>query len=194
LVKNYEYEKGLYEYTDDEGYKRIGHWQQRYKVIHGYYGSGIVSRKKVGMVDFDQDEDDDYVDGVPDRRRNCPHCAQFELTMKLGVRRIAKDQPIPSDIDKWLECYHCGNIFPKHEIERQKKLKADTKEHKMESEFEVGETIIASVPRRTSPAGRKALAKRKEKKYRPTHKDPEIDLEIKTHGEENVRILYDSNP
>jgi len=168
--------------------------EQKYKVVPGYYGSGIVSRRKVGVVYFDKDEDDDYVDGVPDRRRNCPHCKQFELTMKLGPRRTPKGREIPYDNDKWLECYHCGNVFAKHEIEKLKKLKADTKEHKMESEFEVGETIIASVPRRTSPAGKKASEKRKRERQRAHHSDPEIDREIQRHGEENVKVVYDSDP
>jgi hypothetical protein len=182
LVKNEE--KGMYEYTDSQGYARVGHYTRR-----------LRGKKRTEVVDLFPDEDeDDYIDGVPDKRRSCPHCAKFELDMKLAARRIPKGQEIPSDNDKFLECYHCGNIFPKHEIERQKKLKADTKQHKMETEFEVGETIIASVPNRTSPAGKKAIEKRRRERQRTHHKDPEIDREIRRFGEENVHVVYDSDP
>jgi hypothetical protein len=174
-------EKGLYEYNDEQGHARIG-----------YYTRRIIGKKRVAVVDLWPDEDnDDYVDGVPDRRRNCPHCAQFQLVMKLGPKRTPKDQEIPYDNDKWLECYHCGNIFPKHEIERQKKLKTDIAQHKAETPFEVGETIITSVPSRTSPAGRKAAAKRKRERQRAHHKDPEIDRAIQQFGENNVHIIQD---
>jgi hypothetical protein len=194
LVKTFEYETEYFEYTDSEGNKRIGRGDQKYIVERGFYGGEIMSRRKVGVVYFDKDEDDDYVDGVPDKRRNCPHCAQFDLIMKLGVRRTPKGKPIPSDNDLFLECYHCGNIFPKHEIERQKTLKSDTKQHKVESEFEVGESIIESIPSRSSPAGKKALEKRRRERNRAHHKDKEIDELLRIYGEDRVKIVYDSNP
>jgi hypothetical protein len=153
-----------------------------------------VSRRKVGAVDFDQDENDEYVDGVPDRRRNCPHCEKFELIMKLGPRRTPKGREIRYDNDLFLECYHCGSVYPKYEIERQKTLKADTKQHKSDNPFELGETVVESVPNRTSPAGRKAAAKRKRERQRAHHSDKDIDREIQQYGEENVHVIYDSDP
>jgi hypothetical protein len=197
MVKAYEYETGYYEYTDEEGYKRIGRWRQKYEVERGYYGYGFgedsVRRKKVGMVDFYEEDDDEYI-GTGPGRRECPHCLEYGFHVKLQGGILEKGQPKPVDYANWLQCHSCGNIYAKHEIERQKKLKADTKQHKVENEFEVGETIVSSVPTRSSPAGKKTLEKRRRERQRTHHKDSEIDREIQRHGEENVHVVYDSDP
>ena len=110
MVKTYEYETGFYEYTDSEGNLRIGKWEQKYEVYKGFYGGKKVRGKKVGVVDFNPDEDsDEYVGGVPDKRRECPHCLELDVHSKLGPRTFKDNEPIPEDNDLFLQCYVCWN-------------------------------------------------------------------------------------
>jgi hypothetical protein len=128
MVKDYETETGYYEYVYTEGYTRIGKWEQRYVGDRGYHSPGdpLMNRKKVNIVDFFQDDDDDYVDGVPNKRRECPNCLQYGVHNKLSGRILKKGEKRPVDYDQFLQCVSgCGNIFPVHEIERQKKLKVN---------------------------------------------------------------------
>ena len=156
MVKIYEYETGLYEYVDQEGNKRIGRWKQKYERDDYHWMGEVLNRRKVGVVDFIEEDDDDYVDGKPDKRRECPHCIQFGVHKKLSGRILKKGEEKPYDYDKWLQCVEgCGNIFPRHEIEKEKVLKADTEKHKTDNPFEVGEGIVMSVPSRTSKEGEK---------------------------------------
>jgi hypothetical protein len=196
MVKAYEYEKGLYEYVDEDGHKRVGHWEQKWVGDRDYYSPGdkLMNRRKVGMVDFYEDEDDEYVDGRPDPRKECPHCLEYGVHVKLGAKIKKPGEKPAVDDDKFRSCYQCGNTFPAHEIEREKFLKSDTEHHKSDNEFEAKESIIMSVPSRSSLDGKKLLENRKRERQRAHHKDLEIDMEIQQHGEENVHVVYDSDP
>jgi|SRR4030095_12221293 hypothetical protein len=127
MVRTYETETGYYEYTDSEGYTRIGRKEQKYEVDREFYSGAIMNRKKVGVVDFYPDEDEDeYAEGMPDKRRECAHCLQYGVHNKLSGRILKKGEEKPVDYDKFLQCVTgCGNIFPVHEIERQKKLQVN---------------------------------------------------------------------
>jgi hypothetical protein len=193
LVKGYEYETGYYEYVDSEGNKRIGKKEQKYEVDRGFYGGELLRKKKVGVVDFFPDEDEDeYAEGEPVKRRECPNCLQYGVHIKLAGRILKKGEEKPVDYDQFLQCVNgCGNIFPVHEIERQKKLQVnELKGHVVQNPFDVNATLIESIPKRTSKAGRKAAAKRN----RPHHKDKDIDRELQQHGSENVHVLEDTDP
>lgn len=196
MVRAYEIEKGIYEYVDDEGYKRVGRWEQKYVGDRDYYSPGdrLMNRKKVGMVDFYNDTYDEYVDGVPDKRRECPHCLQYGVHNKLSGRILKKGEKKPVDYDQFLQCVSgCGNLFPVHEIERQKKLEVnELKGHIVENPFEANQTLIESIPKRSSPAGKNAARGRKRKKT-ILHEDPEINELMRIYGD-RVNVVYDTNP
>lgn len=194
MVREYETESGYYEYMDEEGFRRIGRWEQKYVGDRGFYSPGdpLMNRKKVGIVDFYEDDDDEYLDGQPDKRRECPHCLEYDLHNKLGARIVEKGQQRPVDWEEFLQCYYCFNIFPRHEIAKEKTLKVDVERHTEDNPFDVKKGIVLGIPKRSSPAGKKASAKRKREKQRVHHSDPEVDREIQQHGEDNVKILYDS--
>ncbi len=196
MVRSYEYETGYYEYVDGEGYTRIGKWEQRYVGDRGYYSPGdpLMNRRKVGVVDFYNDPDeDDYVGDIPNKRRECPHCLSYGVHRKLSGRILKKGEKKPVDYDQFLQCVSgCGNIFPKHEIERQKKLQVnELKGHVVENPFEANQTLIESVPKRSSPAGKNAARGRKRKKT-ILHEDPEINELITIYGD-RVKVVYDTN-
>jgi hypothetical protein len=53
---------------------------------------------------------------------------------------------------------------------------------------------ILGKPKRGTEAGKTASEKKKRERNRQHHKDKDIDLEIQQHGEDNVRIIQNSNP
>ena len=111
------------------------------------------------------------------------------------ARILEKDKPIPIDHSSWLQCYKCGNIYGIHEIQKQKNLVVtELKGHVVDSPFEAKQTIIETIPKRTSKAGQRALSKRRKERDRQHHKDPEIDREIQQHGSDNVHVIEDTDP
>jgi len=48
--------------------------------------------------------------------------------------------------------------------------------------------------KKRNKTGNKQTLQRGKKKKKQLHHDPDISLVIKQHGEENVHIVYDSNP
>jgi len=59
---------------------------------------------------------------------------------------------------------------------------------------ESNKTILESVFKKRNKTGNKQTLQRGKKKKKQLHHDPDISLVIKQHGEENVHIVYDSNP
>ena len=188
MVREYEYEKGYYEYIDDEGFKRIGKWEQKY-VGDRAYGSGdpLMNRKKVGFVDFYEDDDDEYVDGRPDPRHNCPNCLKYDMIVKLGPRIFPNGEKPPVDNDLFRQCHQCGEIYQLYEIEQQKMLKSDTERHTTNNQSEAKNSIVMGIPKRK-------LDMQRRNKQRAHHKDPEIDSLLRIYGEENIHIIQDTDP
>jgi hypothetical protein len=91
-----------------KGCARIGKWEQKYEVDRIYESDEIVSKNKVGVVDFYEDDDDDYVNGRPDNRRECPHCLEYGFHVKLCARIVKKGVPVPIDHDQFLQCMNVG--------------------------------------------------------------------------------------
>ena len=144
----------------------------------------LKRKRKVGMISFDEYED--HVELF------CPHCEKYaDVKSKLGARIVEKGKPIPEDHSSWLQCYKCGNIFGIHEIAHESDIR-DTVETS-DSPFEANETVIESIPRRTSRAGQRALSKRRKERDRPHHKDADIDREMAVHGD-RVKVLEDTDP
>jgi len=113
--------------------------------------------------------------------------------MIIGGMILKKDEEKAVDYDRYSQCYQCGNIYPVHEIERQKTLKADTKHRKSDNEFEAKEGIVMGIPKRSSPAGKKFLLRNVEKEIECTISILKL-MEIQQHEEQNIHVAYDSNP
>ena len=64
-----------------------------------------------------------------------------------------------ADNQKWLECPTCYVVIPIYEAPKEETIK-DTIET-IDSPFESGKTEIIGIPKRNSPAGKKASAKRR---------------------------------
>jgi hypothetical protein len=103
MVKAYVTEKGLFEYTDKQGYKRIGFWEQRYVGYRSYYDRNgpLVDKQKLGDIEYYADEtSDDYVNSKPDPRPDCKRCLKYQLHSKMNLRKINNKLVI--------QCDQCG--------------------------------------------------------------------------------------
>lgn len=71
-----------------------------------------MNRRKafVSILDDDVDIDDEDIDKITSY---CERCKSFGFNHLLGPRIYPKDEPIPYDSNKWLQCYNCGTIVPK---------------------------------------------------------------------------------
>ena len=68
------------------------------------------NRRAAFVAIVGDDADDEDIDKITSY---CQYCESLGFYHKLGPRIYPKDQPIPYDSDKWLQCYNCGEITPK---------------------------------------------------------------------------------
>lgn len=143
----------------------------------------MKDRNYVGLVDFYDDEPEPIY---------CPFCLKFDSRVKLGPRLTPKgEEPLPeSERENWLQCPQCGEIIPIYEAEPEAEIEENIET--IQNPFESNKFIIESIPKRTSPAGKKAAAKKRRKKLE--HKDKDIQQEIDRVGEDRVKVLFESNP
>jgi hypothetical protein len=135
-------------------------------------------------LDDDWDEEDDSI--------FCPFCLERGYKIRLGPKILMPNEPRPDDYENFLECGTCGWICPLYSVEKEATIQDSIETSS--SPYEDNKTIIENVfPKRSSPAGKKLSAKKKRNKIKVTN-DPDIQREIDQHGEDNVRVVFDSNP
>jgi hypothetical protein len=139
-------------------------------------------KNHVGMVDFNEDADTDELVQL------CHHCKEYGMTSKLGVRQVMKEGEEPGpDWDQFRMCATCGTIYGLHEVKTEQSVSGFTQTS--DNPFESQKGIVESIPKRSSPAGKRELDKRRRERLRAHHEDPEIDALLRIYGEENFRII-----
>jgi hypothetical protein len=133
------------------------------------------------------DDIDDYEDDEPIW---CPLCLERGYQVRLGGKILMPNEPRPDDYDNFLECATCGFLCPIYQIEQEATIKdaVETIDNPFDSK-----TIIESLPRRNFHKTGKKLNPRSKGKKRMLHEDPEINEEMRRHGD-RVNVVYDSNP
>jgi hypothetical protein len=135
----------------------------------------------VGVIDFQDDDEEQPI--------LCPFCEKLDYKVGLGPKGILEgEQPTP-DQDQFLQCYQCGAIIPIYQAKYEQTLEGFTEPN--DNPFDSGKEVLG-IPKPTSPAGRKASAQRKRERQRSHHPDKEVDNEIRTHGEDRVKIAFRS--
>ena len=142
--------------------------------------------RMVAVVDFNEGDDDFRV-------RLCQHCEEFGFQYKLGVLTVSKGEKRPADWENWLQCHQCWTKYGRFEIIAQKTLKMNTERHEEANPFDAKKGIVLGIPNRTSKEGKLISARKRRERQRAHHKDSEIDELLRIYGEENVRIIYDSD-
>jgi hypothetical protein len=102
----------------------------------------------------------------------------------LKNRIYPDNERIPVDHDQFRQCHECGSIVPVYEIEKEATIKdvVETVDNPFENKFH-----LETIPKRNSPAGKRASAKRRRNKIK-LDDDPEIDALLRAYGE-NVRLI-----
>ena len=134
------------------------------------------------------DSDLDYEDEPEDV--NCPHCLDRGYKVRLGGRILEPNEPRPADYDSWLQCPTCLWVCPIHEVPKEEEIKDSIET--IESPFEQGKFILESIPKRSSPKGKRISAKKRHNKLK-LHEDNEIDALMRIYGD-RVNVVHDSNP
>jgi hypothetical protein len=123
------------------------------------------------MKTFTQEYIDEYYEDEPEPIW-CPMCLKRGYQNRLGGKILINNEPRPEDYESWLECPTCSWLCPIHEIPKEETV-SDTVET-IESPFESGKFYSQNIPKCSSPAGKKASAKRSRNKIK-LDEDKEID-------------------
>jgi hypothetical protein len=121
---------------------------------------------------------------------NCPHCLERGYKVRLGGRILEPNEPRPADYENWLQCPTCYEVIPIHEIPKEEEIK-DAVET-IESPFEQGKFILESIPKRSSPKGKKLLEKKRINKIK-LNDDKEINDLLRIYGD-RIKVVHDTNP
>ena len=111
---------------------------------------------------------------------NCPHCLERGYKVRLGGRILEPNEPRPADYENWLQCPTCLWICPIFEIPKEETI--NNAVETIESPFEQGKFILETVYKRTTPKGKKALAKKRRNKIK-LDEDKEIDALLRAYGD-----------
>jgi hypothetical protein len=95
------------------------------------------------------------------------------------------NEPRPADYEEWLECSTCYAIIPIYEMPKEDTIKESIET--IDSPFESGKFILETIPKSSSPKGKKLTAKRKRNKIK-LDEDSEIAELLRIYGD-RVNVL-----
>ena len=136
--------------------------------------------ERIVKIDFDQEEQEEIL--------YCPICEKVGLTSVLGSKILMPNEVKQPDYENWLQCLKCAWLCPIYEAEPEPSIKDSVTT--IDNPFD-DQSQILSIPKRNSKAGRKASAKRRRNKLKPTN-DKEVNELIRKYGD-NVRIIQDTS-
>jgi hypothetical protein len=146
------------------------------------FGCFNKSNKKMHVLTAD--EIDDYEEQEP---IYCPHCEKRGYLVRLGPKILMNNERRPDDYDQWLECPTCMWLCPLYEIPKE----ATVKDAVETVESPTDDKLILESAHKRKPT--RKVSRHINKKIGHSTDDPDIQREIRQHGEENVHVLYDSN-
>ena len=141
---------------------------------------------------FTQEDIDEYYEDEQEPVL-CPYCIDRGYRVLLGPKILMPNEPRPEDYENWLQCPTCYEVIPIYEAPKEETIK--DRIETIDNPFD-NKTIIESVHnRRTSKTGKKIAPRGGGKKRRKKvlHEDPEINEEMRRHGD-RVKVVHDSNP
>jgi hypothetical protein len=134
-----------------------------------------------------EDLDDDWDDDP--EPIYCQMCLKRGYQNRLGPKILMPGQVREEDYENFLECAGCGWICPIFAVEKEAEIKntIETQSSPYDDKFQ-----FVSIPTRAAEKGRKARPKRIKKDKNILHEDKEINEEMRRHGTDNVRVVFDS--
>ncbi|MFZ0629498.1 MAG: hypothetical protein WAM16_09380 [Nitrososphaeraceae archaeon] len=131
-----------------------------------------ILRKGVGVIEMEYSEDQMIA--------YCPHCKQAGFRVRLDPKILMPGETRQPEYESWWECKDCHEIVAAYVVEHDGTIITNAVET-VESPYE-NQTEIMGIPKRSSPAGQKAAAKRKRNRNK-MHEDPEIDALMRIYGD-----------
>jgi hypothetical protein len=120
----------------------------------------------------------------------CPFCIKRGYEIRLGPKILMPGQVRDEDYENWLCCSTCYVEIPIYQVEPEPTIKNTVET--IDNPFEQGKLHLETIPKRNSPAGKNASAKKRRNKIKPTN-DEEINEEKRRHGD-RVNVVMDTNP
>jgi hypothetical protein len=120
----------------------------------------------------------------------CPACLDRGYTNAIGSKILMPNEPRPDNYEDLWECAVCSLNGDASQIAKEAEIK-DAIE--LQESSEDNRTVIESINKREFKTG-KPLIKRgnKRRQKKQLHHDIDVALAIKQHGEDNIRVQYDS--
>jgi hypothetical protein len=123
----------------------------------------------------------------------CPACENRGYKNRIGPKILMPNEPRPDNYSDLWECPTCGLKRDASQIPKEETIKdaVETQDSPYDDK-----TVIESIKKRTPNTG-KQIAPRgggKRRKRNQFHHDNDIKEEMRRHGTDNVRVLFDSNP
>jgi hypothetical protein len=114
----------------------------------------------------------------------CPWCENRGYRVLLGPKILMPNEPRPQDYEDWLQCPTCYELIPIYEMPKEETIKDSIET--IDNPFESGKFQLQTIPKRNTPAGKKAYAKPRSKKFK-LDPDPEIAELLRIYGD-NVKV------
>ena len=149
--------------------------------------SGCFNKSNKKMKILTQEDINEYYEDEPEKLY-CPFCEKRGYVVLLGRRTLIGNEPRPDDYEDWYECPSCYFIHHYVEIPATEEIKNAIE--LQESPYEDKVKLATAHKRRKST---RKVSRHINKKVRRNN-DPDIQREIRQHGEHNVHVVYDSNP
>ena len=111
-----------------------------------------ILRKGVGIIDMQYYEDEMVM--------YCPFCKKAGFQVKFVNKILMPGQKREPDYDQWLQCPDCNEVVAAYVVEHDATIIVDDIPT-VETPFEDTTEIMGAVPKRSSPAGKRATTKRR---------------------------------
>lgn len=137
------------------------------------------------------EEDIDWDDYDDDGPIWCPHCMARGYQNRIGNRILIGNEPRPDNYSDLWECAVCGLKGDGSQIAKEAEIQNAVE---LQESSEDNRTVIESIKKRKVTTGKPLIKRGGKRKKRELHHDPDIAREMKQFGQDNVRVIFDSNP
>jgi hypothetical protein len=134
-------------------------------------------RDNIIKIEYDPDEEED-------EKLFCPKCSAVGLNIVLGSKILMPQELRPADYENWLQCVRCGFLCPIYEGEKEATIQDTVTTIENPFDNAQGQLLGAFKKKKAT----RTRSKRSKKTQH--HKDPDINLEIKCYGEDNVKVIH----
>jgi len=114
----------------------------------------------------------------------CPMCSKVGISSVLGPKILMPNEERQLDYENWLQCVKCSWLCPIYEAEPIETIQDTVTTIDNPFEESKGQVLAAF---------KKGTRARRKNKKQEHHKDPDINLEIKQHDQDNVKVIQDTN-